>query len=238
MLQAPVKTGTNKSTADINCPTCNDTGRVEQPYRESPLLFGATDPCPDCNLAEMHIKRCQEANIPKRFWMASLDGYTAHTSAQEEALEMVRRYSSNLPYCLQEGRGLTLWGPVGTGKTHLAVTIILAAKAMNLSALFITEDGIFDKFKAEWGDPAEEMKFLLMIQRVRFLVIDDMGIRRPSDYVSDRYEAILNTRYASGIPTIITTNKSPDQLKEVYERQMSRLAGNVDLHIVGPDGRE
>ncbi len=133
---------------------------------------------------------------------------------------------------------MTLWGSVGAGKTHLAASVIREAKEQRYSAYFVTEDGIFDRFKKEWSEPEQEIRFLELLQRVRFLCIDDMGIRRPSDYVSDRYEAIINERYARGVPTIITTNRSPEELSAVYERQMSRLAKNVKVKVTGPDMRQ
>jgi len=178
-----------------------------------------------------------EANIPIRFEKSTLDNYEPHTPQQEEALRSVSAYMENIDDNLDKGKGLTFVGPVGAGKTHLAAAVITAAKMRGYSAYFITEDGIFDRFKQEWNDPESEIRFLQFIQRVRFLCIDDMGIRRPSDYVTDRYEAIINNRYTRSIPTTITTNRSVEDLSAVYERQMSRLSVNVDIEVIGPDMR-
>ena len=178
------------------------------------------------------------ANIPMRFRNVSVESYQAHTSEQKFAKAAVIGYTKNLKKNLECGCGLTLWGSVGVGKTHLVVAVLMAAQEQGFSLFFATEDGIFDQFKADWDEPQEEIQFLQRLQRVRFLAIDDMGIRRPSDYVSDRYEAIINTRYANGLPTIITTNRTPEQLAHAYERQMSRLSGNMVLKMVGPDMRK
>lgn len=177
-------------------------------------------------------------NIPERFRNVSLDSYVAHTTAQQRAKATVWDYMTHLNKNLSEGRGITFYGNVGTGKTHLAICVLMEAAKLGLSGYFVTEDGMFDRFKKDWNDPDEEFKFLSQIQKVRFLVIDDMGIRRSSDYVSDRYEAVINTRYAKNIPTIITSNKSPNELAQVYDRQMSRLSGNVEIQVTGPDARK
>lgn len=176
--------------------------------------------------------------IPRRFFNATVDSYVPKEQTQALAKESVNKYITRLPKALDRGVGMTFSGTVGSGKTHLAAAILDAALQEGYSVHFAAEDTIFDTFKENWSEPEKEIRYLTKLQKVRFLVIDDIGIRRPSDYVSDRYEAIFNTRYANGLPTIITTNKSFSQLEEVYERQMSRLAGNLLVEIIAPDNRK
>ena len=200
------------------------------------------EPCERCNGDAYHQAQKEKAmaktGIPNRFINATLDTYIPKNKTQETAIVVLKEYVNDLANMLERGIGITLHGAVGTGKTHLAVAILSVAISKLYSVHFAAEDTIFDNFKENWREPEKEIQYLIKLQKVRFLVIDDIGIRRPSDYVSDRYEAIFNTRYANGLPTIITTNKSPAELKEVYERQMSRLAGNYTLEVLGPDRRQ
>lgn len=200
------------------------------------------EPCESCNGAAYRQaqkeKRMANTGIPHRFTNSTFASYIPKNQTQETAKEVTLQYArdlKNMSFC---GVGITLHGAVGTGKTHLVVAILSAAIKQGYSVQFAAEDTIFDNFKENWGEPQKEIQFLTKLQKVRFLVIDDIGIRRPSDYVSDRYEAIFNTRYANGLPTIVTSNKSPIKLEEVYERQMSRLAGNYTLEVLGPDNRQ
>jgi DNA replication protein DnaC len=221
------------------------------------------EPCRECRPEEWEAfqdeRAYADANIPRRFWKVTFQNFKSHTPEQEAAKSALIDYVCNLGKNILSGRGVTLWGSVGSGKTHLACALlrnIIAAERKRkgvetttvngetvavlrppIRSYFISEDGIFDRFKREWNDPEEEAKFLMQLQRRRFLVIDDLGIRKPTDYVTDRYEAIINTRYANNLPTIVTTNHSPEDLAEDYERQMSRLAGNLTLKIFGPDMR-
>jgi len=167
----------------------------------------------------------------------SLENYVPRSPGQGEALKTVQFYCDHIQAHLAAGIGVTFWGSVGAGKTHLATCILKAAAAAGKSSRFKTEDGIFDALKSAWSEPAEEIAFIGLLQKVRFLLIDDFGTRKPSEYVSDRYEAIINTRYAAELPTIVTTNYTPEQLAAVYPRQMSRLRGNMVLEVTGPDGR-
>lgn len=177
--------------------------------------------------------------LPDRFSDATLETYKPVTVSQRAAMDAIEGYVSDLEQMLAEGRSIILHGSVGSGKTHLGISVLKRAAAAGKSNLVVTEDQMFDTFKANWSDPEAEHKYLLQLQRVRFLMIDDLGVRATSDYVNDRYEAVLNARYEKIIPTIITTNCSPDALAGRYERQISRLLdGGLLLEVKGPDGRK
>ena len=150
--------------------------------------------------------------------------------------EIVSEYMADFLNRRKQGQGITFWGSVGAGKSHLAACVLKEA-CIYCGAYWATEDAIFDTFKANCSDPGEEIEYLKTLQRRPLLVIDDMGVRKPSDYVIDRYEAIINARWESSLPTVITTNRTPEQLSEIYERQMSRLSSNIDVQVLGPDGR-
>jgi len=176
--------------------------------------------------------------LPQRFATANLNTFKAGTPSQWAAQEALTDYCDHILENLERGRSIILWGAVGSGKTHLGISVIKAAAAADKSNLIVTEDRMFDTFKANWNDPEKENAFLLQLQRVRFLMLDDMGVRKASEYVSDRYEAVINSRYEKVIPTIITTNLSPGRMLELYERQMSRLMHDgLVLEVIGPDGR-
>lgn len=194
--------------------------------------------CPACIKRETAARLAIDLSLPKRFDKEDFDTYKPKTQSQHDAADTISGYARNILLNLEQGVGLTLWGSVGTGKTHLAICVLKAAVREAKSACYATEDGIFDSFKKLWDDPSDEIEYLRRLQNVRFLLIDDFGIRKPTDYVSDRYEAIVNTRYANGLPTLVTSNHDPEQLAAVYPRQMSRLAGNIVLKVVGPDWRK
>ena len=166
-----------------------------------------------------------------------MDSYLPRHPSQEKAKVTVASYVKNLGKNILEGHGLSFHGAVGTGKTHLAASVISAALGRQISTYFVTEDGLFSKLRAEWDDHEAEARFVSLLQCVRILVIDDMGTRKPSDYVAEKYENIINERYNKSMPTIITTNHTPEELLGVYPRQMSRLAGNAVVVVGGPDGR-
>ena len=204
-------------------------------------IEGIVTPCPACLPEEYAAyqtkQRLLKANIPERHAESRLSNFRAENRQSLHARNTILNYLQNLPSALADGRGITLWGKPGTGKTHLAVAILNGGQQYRKSVYFTTEDALFDQFKAHWEEPEAEAKFLTMVQKVRFLCIDDMGIRKPTDYVTDKYEGIINARYNNRVPTIITTNKDPKDLAEVYGRQMSRLRENIEIRLTGEDQR-
>ena len=56
------------------------------------------------------------------------------------------------------------------------------------------------------------------------LIIDDLGTEQDTEWSRSRIYNIIDNRYRNGLPLIVSTNKSIDQLKNMYhERTIDRL---------------
>lgn len=86
------------------------------------------------------------------------------------------------------------------------------------------------------GGPEGYLSDLMGVDR---LILDDLGLERPTDWTIERLYALVNRRWLEERPTIATTNLSPQALEEaVGARMFSRLAGAaVSIGIAGPDRR-
>jgi DNA replication protein DnaC len=140
-----------------------------------------------------------------------------------------------------EGRGsFLISGPVGTGKTHLAIA---AARATGKQFLFFPVVEVLDAMRPG-GD---ELITPARLAAVSVLVLDDLGAEKPTDWTADRLYSIINRRWLEYRPTIITTNlllggtssSNPAYLMgAVGERLYSRLAdGSIGLRLSGADRR-
>jgi DNA replication protein DnaC len=137
-------------------------------------------------------------------------------------------------------------GPVGTGKTHLAVAYLAREiqKWGENSRVFIRSVDLFNKlrdsFRNNFGTPASEITE--SFSRYRFLVIDDLGTERDTPLVQEGLYAIIDHRAGHRLPTVITSNFTLDRVAEHYgefgERLASRIAGMGEtLTLLGKDRR-
>ena len=66
---------------------------------------------------------------------------------------------------------------------------------------------------------------LHIYQQVDFLILDDMGTEKITDWVNEKLYQIINYRYENFKSTVLTTNLSGDQLADrLGERIPSRIA--------------
>lgn len=151
-------------------------------------------------------------------------------------------------------------GPVGSGKSHIAVAMLLDEISRGSPAGCSTVDrrspGPFGNYlgaKRQRGclwrniqsavealkpkDGARSDRLLQDLLLCDFLVFDDFGTQRPTDFALDRVSLILHRRYNEVKSTVITTNLTPSQLNDVDPRLASRFLGGVQIKQTGADYR-
>ena len=73
----------------------------------------------------------QSCGVPKKLKNATLSNYTPNNQNQAQALKKCTEYTASGLENIKQGEGLFFFGPVGTGKTHLAVATVQAIISKN-----------------------------------------------------------------------------------------------------------
>src|SRR4028118_1677826 len=158
------------------------------------------------------------------------------------ALIRVEEYLANWEENREEGRGLYLCGGVGTGKTHLAVAILNElVRKKRVPSLFVTVPELLDNLRETYNKPGRNLdEWMDAVQNAEFLVLDDLGSERPTEWVRERIFVIVNHRYREALPTVFTSNIGPKDLAEqLGERTASRIIAMCDwIALEGDDYRE
>jgi DNA replication protein DnaC len=142
----------------------------------------------------------------------------------------------------EAGRGLYFCGGVGTGKTHLAVAVMNELiRKKRIPSLFVTVPELLDNLRETYNKPGRNLdEWMDAVQNAEFLVLDDLGSERTTEWVRERIFVIVNHRYREALPTIFTSNIGPKDLAEqLGERTASRIIAMCDwIALEGDDYRE
>ena len=140
------------------------------------------------------------------------------------------------------GKGLYFCGGVGTGKTHLAVAVMNELiRRKRIPSLFVTVPELLDNLRETYNKPGRNLdEWMDAVQNAEFLVLDDLGSERTTEWVRERIFVIVNHRYREALPTVFTSNIGPKDLAEqLGERTASRIIAMCDwIALEGDDYRE
>lgn len=171
-------------------------------------------------------KKLGRAAIPEKFADRTLCSYAPETDGQHRALARAKWYADNFDEALLHGTCLLLCGHKGTGKTHLAIGIAHQVMKAGRSALFISVARAIRSIKETYDkgcDRTEAQAYRDLIEP-DLLILDEAGIGFGSDFEKNALLEIINGRYETSRPTIMTSNLAAPALEEaIGERSFDRL---------------
>lgn len=159
----------------------------------------------------------------------ALLAYTfASDDGQNPAMKYARRYVEHFSEMKERGQGLLLWGGVGTGKTFAAACIAHALTEQGVPVLMTNFSKILNSLSGMFSE--DRNKYLASFNHFSLLIIDDLGIERNSEYALEQVYNVVDSRYLSRLPFIITTNlllaelQAPGDLAHarIYDRVLER----------------
>jgi DNA replication protein DnaC len=159
-----------------------------------------------CKEPERILARARGAQIPERYRSCSLRSFNGIHESQKAAKALAQRFSDSYPAVES---GLLLCGPVGVGKTHLAVAILAELVETKLvRGIFCDFTDLLERLQGSYARASEESAGAILdpYRDTELLVLDELGARRPTDWARDVLYGLLNTRYNQKRLTIITTN--------------------------------
>lgn len=144
-------------------------------------------------------------------------------------LEQARRYVAHWKQMQEQNLGLLFWGKPGNGKTFAAGCIanaLLETEGMHVPSVKMTTFGtILGKLPVLSAQDKEW--YLGSFQSCDLLILDDFGMERQTDYAREQVFNIIDGRYLSRKPLIVTTNLSLQELKHPKDITDQRIFDRV-----------
>lgn len=232
-----------QASSPESCPACSGMGFVLSDVPLGHPDFGKAIPC-HCKVNERQVRqmsrfqRMSDLNALARFTFKAFTPEPPHLPPY--TLESLRlAYKVALKFAEQPRGWLLFSGGYGCGKTHLAAAITNQRLDQGQAAIFVVVPDLLDHLRMTYG-PDSEVRYDELFNEVRntsLLVLDDLGVQNATPWVQEKLFQILNHRYNSRLPTVLTTNQ---RLEDLDQRLCSRLR-DMDLvkrlHITAPDYR-
>jgi DNA replication protein DnaC len=163
--------------------------------------------------------------------------------SSEQQDNMDKAYRVAFDFAKNPEGWLVFMGETGCGKTHLAAAIVNYRYEMGKPALFVVVPDFLDHLRSAFN-PESKISYDQLFESVKtapLLVLDDFGEESPNPWVKETLYQLINYRYNSQLPTVITTRYSLDEIMaEVDSSISSRLVDrnvSVTFGIIAPDFR-
>lgn len=167
--------------------------------------------------------------------------FDADDGSNPKLTETARRYALNFDRMRENGKGLLLYGPVGTGKTFIAACI----------ANFLINRGIpcmvssVARIVSQANDTREmgKQEYLDSLSRFDLLVLDDLASERDTEYMAEMVQSVIDSRYRAHLPLIVTTNLTGEELKHPQDISKQRVYSRLfemclPIEVTGADRRK
>jgi DNA replication protein DnaC len=183
------------------CPRCDDTGW--KPIETDGVRRVVR--C-DCWKEASANRALEDSGIPPRYRKCDLDTFRDYNDSLVAAVNKAKALVEAFPVV---DRGLLLVGQPGVGKTHLAVSVLKRIiQRTGATARFYDTRALLSLIRNTYNPvvKATEASVVRPVMDADFLVLDDLGAERPTEWVEETMNLIINTRYNMKRVTVFTSN--------------------------------
>ena len=188
------------------------------------------------------IKQQIARNRAVGFSEAELQNFTfaADDKANPKVSEIAQKYVQNFKKFRQEGKGLMLYGGTGTGKTFIAACITNTLLDRGYKCLMTNFPRVINTISGMYEG---KQQYIDDLNNYQLLVIDDLAIERQTEYTAEIVQNVIDSRYLSGKPLIVTTNLTYKEFLNPVDIRKQRLYSRLKqmclpIEVKGEDRRE
>ena len=183
--------------------------------------------CPTPDAVNKQRERLEEFEKNRRLCFNGTDmrawSFDNDDGQRPELSRSLKQYAEQFKQFRADGMGLLLHGPVGTGKTFFAACVANAVVSMGYKARMTN----FEQIEKTLWDTEQKAQYMQDLMRYDLLVLDDLGTERKSEYMQEIVYNVIDGRYRAGLPVIITTNLTQDEITKTDDIGYSRIYDRI-----------
>jgi len=213
---------TEEKDTGLLCPRCDGAGYLRYDVPVGDPRFGELVVC-DCTRKELEEKRQRILIKSSRLdrlrhltfenWERKYKG-TPPINSPDGGYLTALMYGERLS--LDDRPWLFLYGTVGTGKTRLAAAIGNRRINQGEPAVFMVVPELLDHLRAAYS-PNSEIGYDELFESLKntpLLILDELGMDTATPWAREKLYQLINHRYNSRLPTVITMNMGAEPIDE------------------------
>ena len=231
----------------IHCNMCGKPRQLQLNFGDRVQTVRCLCPCQQAKLngQKEQLRRQEEMDRIARIKSAAMEEPALRkctfdaSEYDSQGLRIAWKYVQQWTRMEEKGLGLLFFGPPGSGKTYIAACIANAILNQGVPVLMTNLGRMLGTIPGPLS--GEQTAVIDQWMRYPLLVIDDLGVERDSPYNTEMVYHIMDSRYRSQKPLIITTNLTMEQMENpdtiererIYQRILERctpvLVDGVDI---------
>lgn len=223
-----------EATGQVRCKRCGGLRRGSFP------LFGTTVTVPILCPCQQETRQRREEILKKQEFRDRIQRYRTVGMTEpallactfqndrgynREALAAAEKYAEHWQEMASKATGLLFWGGVGTGKTYLAACIANCLLDRGICVRMTNFSRILNRLTDFHA--GDRNQFLDELNRAELLILDDLGMERNSEFAQEQIFNVIDSRYRSRRPLIITTNLSLEDMKHPQTLSQARIFDRI-----------
>ena len=140
-------------------------------------------------------------------------------------IRMAKRYVQHWEEMQKNSTGLLLWGDVGTGKSFIAGCIANTLLDKGVPVIMTNFARLLNKLTDMYA--GDRTAYIDSFKRYPLMIIDDLGVERNSEFAREQVFSVIDSRYRSELPMIVTTNLTLEELQHPEDLSRSRIYDRV-----------